>query len=49
MSVYTIVNHRHFTTMAFDLGSYNNMFYNCLHGHPFGARQCYAPAATGRC
>jgi uncharacterized membrane protein len=35
MSVYTIVNHRHFTTMAFDLGSYNNMFYNCLHGHPF--------------
>ena len=35
MGVYTIVNHRHFNTMAFDLGSYNNMFYNALHGHPF--------------
>ena len=35
MGYYTILNHRHFTTMAFDLGSYNNMFYNALHGHPF--------------
>jgi len=35
MGIYTIVNHRHFGTMAFDLGSYNNMFYNALHGHPF--------------
>ena len=35
MSYYTILNHRHFVTMAFDLGSYNNMFYNTLHGHPF--------------
>ena len=35
MSYYTVLNHRHFVTMAFDLGSYNNMFYNALHGHPF--------------
>jgi uncharacterized membrane protein len=35
MSYFTVLNHRHFVTMAFDLGSYNNMFYNALHGHPF--------------
>jgi hypothetical protein len=50
MGIYTIVNHRHFTTMAFDLGSYNNMFYNCpARASLSQARRCCAPAATGRC
>lgn len=35
MSVYTILQHRQFGTMAFDLGSYDTTFYNALHGHPF--------------
>jgi uncharacterized membrane protein len=35
MSYFTILNHRHFTTSAFDLGCYDSAFYNALHGHPF--------------
>ena len=32
---YTVLQHRQFETMAFDLGAYDNMFFNALHGHPF--------------
>jgi uncharacterized membrane protein len=46
MGIYTIVNHRHFTTMAFDLGAYNNMFYNALHGHPFRCTAIFRQAAN---
>jgi uncharacterized membrane protein len=35
MSYGTILIHRHFGTMAFDLGNYDGMFFNMLHGHPF--------------
>ena len=46
MSTYTIINHRHFGTMAFDLGAYNNMFYNALHGHPFRCTAIFRQAAN---
>jgi uncharacterized membrane protein len=35
MSYGTILQHRQFGTAAFDLGNYDNMFFNTLHGHPF--------------
>jgi uncharacterized membrane protein len=35
MSYGTILQHRQFGTAAFDLGNYDTMFYNTLHGHPF--------------
>jgi uncharacterized membrane protein len=35
MSYGTILQHREFGTAAFDLGNYDNMFFNLLHGHPF--------------
>jgi uncharacterized membrane protein len=35
MSYGTILQHRQFATYAFDLGNYDNMFFNTLHGHPF--------------
>jgi uncharacterized membrane protein len=35
MSYATILQHREFATFAYDLGNYDNMFYNTLHGHPF--------------
>jgi uncharacterized membrane protein len=35
MSVSTILQHRHFGTAAADLGNYDTMFFNALHGHPF--------------
>ncbi|HVX95113.1 MAG TPA: DUF2079 domain-containing protein [Polyangia bacterium] len=35
MSYGTILQHRQFGTAAFDLGNYDTMFYNMLHGHPF--------------
>lgn len=34
MSVFTIWNHRRFGTFGFDLGLYNNLFFNELKGHP---------------
>jgi len=35
MSYGTILQHRQFATATFDLGNYDNMFFNALHGHPF--------------
>ena len=35
MSYGTILQHREFGTAAFDLGNYDSMFFNALHGHPF--------------
>jgi uncharacterized membrane protein len=35
MSWGTIMQHRQFGTAAFDLGNYDTMFFNALHGHPF--------------
>jgi uncharacterized membrane protein len=35
MSYGTILQHRQFGTYAFDLGNYDNMFFNLMHGHPF--------------
>jgi uncharacterized membrane protein len=35
MSYGTILQHRQFATAAFDLGNYDTMFFNALHGHPF--------------
>jgi uncharacterized membrane protein len=35
MSWGTILQHRQFGTAAFDLGNYDTMFFNTLHGHPF--------------
>ncbi|MDB4980221.1 MAG: hypothetical protein JWM82_973, partial [Myxococcales bacterium] len=37
MSYGTILQHRQFGTAAFDLGNYDTMFFNTLHGHPFRA------------
>ena len=35
MSYGTILQHHQFGTAAFDLGNYDTMFFNTLHGHPF--------------
>ncbi len=35
MSWGTILQHHHFGTAAADLGTYDTMFFNALHGHPF--------------
>jgi uncharacterized membrane protein len=35
MSYGSILQHRQFATFAYDLGNYDNMFFNALHGHPF--------------
>lgn len=35
MSWGTILQHRQFGTAAFDLGNYDTLFFNMLHGHPF--------------
>ena len=35
MSHYTVNHHRRWNTMAYDLGQFDNEFYNALHGHPF--------------
>ena len=35
MSYGTILQHREFQTFAYDLGNYDNMFYNLMHGRPF--------------
>ncbi|HKQ68174.1 MAG TPA: DUF2079 domain-containing protein, partial [Polyangiaceae bacterium] len=34
MGVFTIFNHRRFGTYGFDLGQYDNIFWNALHGFP---------------
>lgn len=35
MSHFALLNHREFNTSAFDLGIYDNQFWQALHGHPF--------------
>jgi len=35
MSHYTVLHHRRWSTMSYDLGQFDNEFYNALHGHPF--------------
>lgn len=35
MIYFTILNHRHFNTYSYDLGIYDNQFWQALHGHPF--------------
>lgn len=34
-SVFTLIHHFRFGTACWDLGQYDNLFYNALHGHPF--------------
>ncbi len=34
-SIFTILHHYRFGTACWDLGQYDNLFYNALHGHPF--------------
>lgn len=34
-SIFTIMHHYRFGTACWDLGQYDNLFYNALHGHPF--------------
>ncbi len=35
MGYFTVLNHHRFATMSYDLGQYDNLFWNALHGHPF--------------
>jgi uncharacterized membrane protein len=37
MSHYTLLNHHRFNTSSYDLGIYDNQFWNALHGHPYRA------------
>ncbi|HEY4184275.1 MAG TPA: DUF2079 domain-containing protein, partial [Polyangia bacterium] len=40
---YTIRNHHRLGTTAFDLGIYDNMMFNAIHGHPFRATVLFPP------
>ncbi|MEO5767841.1 MAG: DUF2079 domain-containing protein [Polyangia bacterium] len=41
---YTILNHHRLGTTAFDLGIYDNLMYNALHGRPFVSPVLFGPA-----
>jgi uncharacterized membrane protein len=43
-SYYTILNHRRLGTMAFDLGIYDNLMFNALHGRFFRSPVLFGPA-----
>lgn len=43
-SYFTLMNHRRLSTTAFDLGIYNNLMFNAMHGHPFTAPVLFGPA-----
>jgi uncharacterized membrane protein len=43
-SYYTILNHRRLGTMAFDLGIYDNLMFNALHGRFFKSPVLFGPA-----
>ncbi len=43
MSFYTIRHHRNFGTTAFDLGIYDNLLFNTIHGRFFDATVLYGP------
>jgi uncharacterized membrane protein len=42
----TILQHRHFGTAAADLGGYDSMFFNALHGHPFRSPAVFPKGAS---
>ena len=44
MSFFTIRNHHRLGTTAFDLGIYDNLMYNALHGRPFVSPVLFGPA-----
>jgi uncharacterized membrane protein len=46
MSWGTILQHRHFGTAAFDLGNYDTMFFNALHGRPFRCPPVFPKGAS---
>ncbi|HVZ73681.1 MAG TPA: DUF2079 domain-containing protein [Polyangia bacterium] len=46
MSWGTILQHREFGTAAFDLGNYDTMFFNTLHGHPFRCPSVFPKGAN---
>ncbi len=41
---FTILNHHRLATTAFDLGIYDNLIFNAMHGHPFKATVLFGPA-----
>lgn len=41
---YTIQDHHRLVTTAFDLGIYDNLLFNAIHGHPFTATVLFGPA-----
>lgn len=43
-SHYTILNHHRLNTAAFDLGIYDNLMWNAMHGHPFRSPVLFGPA-----
>lgn len=43
-SHFTLMNHRRLGTTAFDLGIYNSIMFNAMHGHPFTAPVLFGPA-----
>jgi uncharacterized membrane protein len=42
-SYYTILNHQRLNTAAFDLGIYDNLMWNAMHGHPFRSPVLFGP------
>jgi uncharacterized membrane protein len=42
---YTILNHHRIQTMAFDLGIYDNLMFNALHGRPFHSPVLFGPGS----
>jgi uncharacterized membrane protein len=43
-SYYTILTHHRLGTTAFDLGIYDNLMWNAMHGHPFRSPVLFGPA-----
>ena len=44
VAFYTIRNHQRLGTTAFDLGIYDNLMYNAMHGRPFESPVLFGPA-----
>ncbi|MCC6644649.1 MAG: DUF2079 domain-containing protein [Polyangiaceae bacterium] len=42
-SHYTLLNHRRLQTSGFDLGIYDNLMFNAIHGRPFRATVLFGP------
>ncbi len=47
MSYLAVVDHRNLGTHAYDLGIYDNIFWNTLHGKPLGCSLCKGGTHTG--